>query len=137
MRMKLCHFFLAFATLSLAPLLPSCTYSQILNRQEDGMARLNNALANVQDKASADAAAPVVRQYGALLRKDMETLLSNGRPSLIQLALLRKTYQNSNMSFESKNALREFFRIYAQSYYGSTDLRQAFIDMLKSTPSAA
>ncbi len=132
--MKLRYLLLAAAVLCLAPVLPSCTYSQMISQHEDGMASLNKALAGVQDKATADAAARTVRQYGALLRQDMGALISNGRPSLIQLALLRKNYQSSNIKQESKNALREFFRIYSQGYYGSTSLRQAFIDMLKSTP---
>ncbi len=132
--MKFRYLFLALAALTVAPLMPSCTYSQMVMRQEDGMTKLNRALANVQDKASADAAAPVVQQYGSLLRQDMGTLISNGRPSLIQLALLKKTYQTSNISSESKSVLREFFRIYGQGYYGSTALRQAFITMLRATP---
>ncbi len=128
--MKFRYFILALAFITLTPVMPSCTYSQMLTRQEDGMVTLNKALASVQDKTSADAAAPVVRQYGALLRQDISTLIANGRPTLIQLALLRKSYQNSNIKQESKTALRELFRIYSQRYYGSTELRQAFIDAL-------
>ena len=139
LRMKILRFIIpVLLVLTLMPVLPSCTYSQILSHQEDGMAKLNSALAGVQDKATADAAAPVVRQYGTLLRQDISSLVSNGRPSLIQLALLKTTYQNSNIKQESKNTLREFFRIYGQSFYGSTELRQAVIDMLKTsvTPGA-
>ncbi len=134
--MKLRYLILALAALSMAPVLPSCTYSQMVVRQEDGMATLNRALANVQDKTTADAAVPAVRQYGSLLRQDISKLMANGRPSLIQLALLKKSYQNSNIKMESKNALRELFRIYGQGFYGSTELRQAFIDMLKPTSTA-
>ncbi len=130
--MKFYSLLLALATLTLLPTLPSCTYSQMVSRQEDGMAKLNRALANAQDKASADAAAPVVREYGSLLRSDIDKLVANGKPSLIQLALLRNSYQNSNLSAEAKSALREFFRIYGQSFYGSTELRQSFIDLLKA-----
>ncbi len=132
--MKSRYLILALATLCFAPMLPSCSpYSQMLIRQEDGMVQLNRALASVQDQASADAAAPVVQQYGSLLRQDIISLFSNGRPTLIQLLLLKNTYQNSNIKAESKSALREFFRIYGQSFYGSTALRQSFIDMLRST----
>ncbi len=132
--MKFRSLLLAAAVLSLAPALPSCVCQQIVTRQEDGMAKLNSALTKVQDKASADAAALAVSKYGTLLRRDMGTLLANGRPSLIQLALLKKTYQNSNIRLETKNALGEFFRIYGQGYYGSTTLRKAFIDMLRAAP---
>ncbi len=128
--MKFRYLILAVAALSFAPVLPSCTYSQMLTRQEDGMATLNRALAGVKDLATADAAAPAVRQYGSVLRQDISTLMSNGRPSLIQLAMLRNSYQNSNIKQESKNALRELFRIYGQSFYGSTALRQAVVDVL-------
>ncbi len=131
--MKLRYLILAMAALSLAPVLPSCTYSQMVARQEDGMVTLNRALTNVQDKATADAAAPAVRQYGALLRQDIVSLFSNGRPSLMQLLLLKNSYQNSNLKAESKTALREFFRIYSQGFYGSDELRQSFIDMLKGS----
>ncbi len=131
--MKTRFLILALAALSFAPLMPSCNpYSQMVARQEDGMAKLNSALANVQDRASADAAAPVVQQYGSLLRQDVISLFSNGRPSLMQLLLLKNSYQNSNIRTESKSALREFFRIYGQGFYGSTTLRQAFIDMLRN-----
>ncbi len=130
--MKFRYLILAMAALSVAPLLPSCTYSQMVTRQEDGMVTLNRALANVHDKTTADAAAPAVRQYGSLLRQDIVTLFSNGRPSLMQLLLLKNSYQNSNLKAESKTALREFFRIYSQSFYGSEELRQSFIDMLKA-----
>ncbi len=131
--MKFRYLILAMAALSVAPVLPSCTYSQMLTRQEDGMAQLNAALAGVKDKATADAAAPVVRQYGSVLRQDVSTLLSNGSPSLLQLAMLKNSYQNSNIKQESKNALGELFRIYGQGFYGSTELRQAFIDILTNT----
>ncbi len=129
--MKFHYLLLAVATLSLAPVLPSCMYSQMLNRQEDGMATLNRTLASVQDKATADAAAPAVRQYGAVLRQDIGKIFANGRPSLIQLAMLKNSYQNSNIKQESKSALGELFRIYSQGFYGSTELRQAFLDLLK------
>ncbi len=132
--MKLRYLILAVAALGVAPMmLPSCTYSNVLIRQESGMVKLNRALANVKDKATADAAAPVVRQYGAQLKQDIMTLLSNGRPSLIQLAMLRATYQNSNIRQESKNALRELFRVYGQSFYGSAALRQAFMTAVLGT----
>ncbi len=125
---------LALAVLSLAPVLPSCSFSQVAQRQEKGLVRLNRSLASVQDRRTADAAAPVVREYGALLRADINELNPNGMASLIQLARLRKTYMNSNISLEAKGSLREFFRIYGQRYYGSTTLRQAFIDILKPAP---
>ncbi len=133
--MKFYYSLLALAALSIAPVLPSCTYSQMVTRQEDGMTKLNRALANVKDAAPANAAAPGESQDGSLLRQDISSLLSNGRPSLIQLALLKNSYQNSNLKQESKSALTEFFRIYGQSFYGSTTLRQSFIDMLKPTSS--
>ncbi len=134
--MKLRYLLLALAALSFAPVLPSCTYSQILNRQENGIAILNRTLAAVQNRTTADAAAPVVRQYGSVLRQDISTLLSNGRPSLIQLAMLKNSYQNSNIKQESKEALRELFRIYGQSFYGSTSLRQAVVDVLLNNNSS-
>ncbi len=131
--MKFRYLILAVAALSFAPVLPSCTYSQMLSRQEDGMAKLNATLAGVNSLATADAAAPVVRQYGGQLRQDISTLISNGRPSLLQLAMLRNSYQNSNIKQESKNALTELFRIYGQSFYGSTALRQAVVEGLLSS----
>ena len=135
--MKLYPLILALATLTPLPTLPSCTYSMMVHRQENGLAKLHRALANAQDKASADAAAPAVREYGSLLRSDIDTLIANGKPSLIQLALLRNSYQNSNLSAEAKSTLHEFFRIYGQSFYGSTELRQAFIDMLLAETTSA
>ncbi len=129
--MKLHYLILAVAALGVAPvMLPSCTYSNVLIRQESGMAKLNRTLAGVKDKATADAAAPVVRQYGTQLKQDVAAILSNGKPSLIQLAMLRASYQNSNIKQESKNALRELFRVYGQGFYGSTDLRQAFMTVV-------
>ncbi len=135
--MEFRYLLLAAAALSLAPVLPSCTYSQMLSRQEDGMAKLNTTLASVNSLTTADAAAPVVRQYGAELRQDINTLVTNGRPSLLQLAMLRNSYQNSNIKQESKDALRELFRIYGRSFYGSTALRQAVVDVLLNASAAA
>ncbi len=129
--MKFSHLILALALFSLVPTLPSCTYSQVLHRQENGMALLREALVQANNKSSADVAAIAVRRYGSLLHEDLNTLLDNGRPSFIQLAMLRKSYQNSAISAEAKGVLREFFRLYSQGFYGSTELRQAFLDMLK------
>ncbi len=97
------------------------------------MAALRESLVHVNDKATADAAATTVTRYGSLLRSDIQTILGNGRPSLLQLAMLRKSYQNSAISAEAKGVLREYFRISSQGYYGSNTLRQSFIDMLKSS----
>ncbi len=135
--MKFRYLFLALSALCVAPLLPSCTYSQILQRQENGIASLNRVLAGVQDKTSADAAAPAVRLYGSELRQDISTLISNGRPSLVQLAMLKQSYQNSNIKQESKSALSELFRLYGQGFYGSTELRQAFLDTLLNSNSTS
>ncbi len=133
--MKFRYLILVLAALSVSPLLPSCTYSQILHRQEDGLATLNRTLSAVQNKTTADAAAPVVRQYGSELRQDISTLISNGKPNLVQLALLKQSYQNSNIKQESKNVLAQFFRIYGQGFYGSTELRQACLDVMLNTSS--
>ncbi len=126
---------IALAALSLVPLLPSCTYSQVLHRQENGMALMREALVHVNDRASADAAATTVDRYGNQLRSDIGTILGNGRPSLLQLAMLRKSYQNSSISTEAKGVLREYFRIASQGYYGSDSLRQSFLNMLKGNRS--
>ncbi len=128
--MKLRFLFLALAALTLAPVLPSCTYSQVLHNQENNMAMLNRTLANVQDKTTADAAAPVVRMCGSELRQDISKIVANGKPNVVQLAMLKQSYQNSNIKAESKSALTQLFRIYGQGFYGSTELKQAFLDML-------
>ncbi len=129
--MKSLPLILALAALSLVPVLPSCTYTQVLERQEDGMAMLSESLVQVSDKASADAAADAVRRYGHLLRSDISTLLGAGRPSLLQLAQLRYRYKDSSLNADAKSVLREYFRIFSRQYYGSTALRQAFSDMMK------
>jgi len=127
----------ALATLSTLSLLPSCTYSQIVNRQEDGLASLTQTLSGVRDKASADAAAPAVRNYGSLLLSDVKTITANGRPSLLELLMLKNSYQNSTLKQQSKSCLAQVFRIAAQRYYGSDELRSAFVQTLCSGNSRA
>ncbi len=128
--MKFRYLILAMAALSVAPVLPSCTYSQILERQEDSMVTLNRVLSNVHDKTTADAAAPVVRLYGSQLRQDISKIVSNGKPNLVQLAMLKQSYQSSNIKAESKSVLTQLFRIYGQGFYGSTELKQAVLELL-------
>lgn len=122
----------ALAALSSLSVLPSCTYSRIVNRQEDGLATLSQTLSGVNDKASADAAAAAVRNYGSLLMGDVKTITANGRPSLIELLMLKNSYQNSSLKQQSKACLSQVFRIAAQRYYGSDELRSAFVQMLRS-----
>lgn len=122
----------ALAALSSFSVLPSCTYSQVVNRQEDGLATLTQKLAQVNDKASADAAAPAVRAYGSLLMSDVRTITANGRPSLIELLMLKNSYRNSTLKQQSKSCLAQVFRIVANRYYGSDELRSAFVQMLRT-----
>lgn len=122
----------AVAALSAVSFIPSCTYSQVVNRQEDGLTTLTNRLMQVNDRASADAAAPAVRAYGQLLMSDVRTITANGRPSLMELLVLKSSYQNSNLKAQSKSCLAQFFRIAANRYYGSEELRSAFTQMLRS-----
>ncbi len=127
----------ALALLACAPLATSsCSYSQVLHRQESGLAKLRSSLAQAQDRASADAAALAVDRYGSLLHEDLRTLVSNGRPSLIQLALLKNSYMDSAISAEAKGALAEFFRLYGQGFYGSSALRQAFLNVIRGCRTA-
>lgn len=125
------------AALPLLSTLPSCTYSQVVHRQEDGLATLAQTLSGVSDKASADAAAPAVRNYGSLLMSDVKNVLANGSPSLIELLMLKNSYQNSTLKQQSKACLSQVFRIAAQRYYGSDELRSAFVNMLRSGDSPA
>lgn len=107
--------------------MPSCTYSNALQRQESGLAALNRSLSAVQDQASADAAASAVRLYGSQLSSDLNILFKNGKPSLLELLMLRNSYQNSNISTEGKNVLGQLIRIGSNGFYNSTDLRNATI----------
>lgn len=122
----------ALATFPTLSILPSCTYSQIVNRQEDGLATLAQTLSGVTDKASADAAAPAVRNYGSLLMSDVQTITANGCPSLLELLMLKNSYRNSTLKQQSKTCLSQVFRIAAQRYYGSDELRSAFVQVLRS-----
>lgn len=107
--------------------MPSCTYSNALQRQESGLAALNRSLSAVQDQASADAAASAVRLYGSQLASDLNILFKNGKPSLLELLMLKNSYQNSNISTEGKNVLGQLIRIGSNGFYNSTDLRNATI----------
>lgn len=105
----------------------SCTYSNALQRQESGLAALNRSLSAVQDQASADAAASAVRLYGNQLASDLNVLFQNGKPSLLELLMLKNSYQSSNISTEAKNVLGQLIRIGSNGFYNSTDLRNATV----------
>lgn len=121
--------YLLLALGMLAPLatMTGCTYSQVLNRQESALARLNRSLAAVHDRASAQAAIPAVNRYGRVLSEDLNTLFANGKPTWLELLMLKNSYQNSNISSEAKTSLREIFRIAQANFYGCTELRNAMI----------
>ena len=123
------------AILSLAALLaalPSCQsyYGQTIARQTDGLTLLNDALSNVNDKATADAAALEVDRYGTLLMQDIRGLLAHGKPNLLELYLLKNSYQDSNLKPMAKATLAQLFRLYGQGFYGSAALRQSFVNQL-------
>lgn len=105
----------------------SCTYSNALQRQESGLAALNRSLSTVQDQATADAAASAVRLYGSQLASDLNILFKNGKPSLLELLMLKNSYQNSNISTEGKNVLGQLIRIGSNGFYNSTELRNATV----------
>lgn len=107
--------------------LPNCTYSNALQRQESSLAALNHSLAAVQDQASADAAASAVRLYGSQLASDLNLLFDHGKPSMLELLMLKNSYQSSNISTEGKNVLGQLIRIGSNGFYNSTSLRNATI----------
>ena len=112
--------------------LPSCQsyYGQTISRQTDGLTLLNAALGNVHDKTSADAAAIEVDRYGTLLMQDVRGLLAHGKPNLLELYLLKNSYQDSNLKPMAKQTLAQLFRLYGQGFYGSAALRQSFVNQL-------
>lgn len=127
--------FTAAATISAIALLTtlsSCQsyYGQTISRQTDGLALLNAALSQVNDKTAADAAAAEVDRYGTLLMQDIRGLFAHGKPGLLELYLLKNNYRNSNLKPMAKETLTQIFRLYGQGFYGSSALRQSFINQL-------
>lgn len=110
--------------------LTSCTLSHLMQQQENGLAVLNASLATVHDRDTADAAAPAVRRYGAQLAADLKTLYENGRPTFLQLLMLRESYQSSNISQEARTSLDHLVRICSSGFYGSTALSDAIFQVI-------
>ncbi len=115
-----------------AALLSSCQtfYTQMASREADGLSRLHAALAGVNDRESADRAAAAVDEYGSILMQDVQGLLSQGRPSLLELYLLKNNYRNSDLKPVAQQTLAELFRLYRNNFYGSAALRGAFVSQL-------
>ena len=51
----------------------------------------------------------------------------SGKPSLLELLMLKNSYQSSNISTEAKNVLGQLIRIGSNGFYNSTDLRNATV----------
>lgn len=112
----------------------SCSsfYGSLVKNEAKSIEELNQILATVNNKESADAAAPLITKHGQALSEVIGQAFSNGKPSLLELWRMKNQLEADSTKSAAQNLLSEYVRLSISGFYGSTALKDAFYNQFMS-----
>ena len=125
-------------SLLLCPLsLSQCSsfYGSLVDNQVQNLAALNEVLSQVNNKESADAAAPLLQKCGGEISSAVAGIMKNGQPNLLELWRMKNQLESSQTTSTAQQLVIQYIRLMMADFYGSTELKNAFAQQI-STMSA-
>lgn len=117
----------------------SCSsfYGNLVDNQVKKLQDLTNELAQVNDKASADAMVPKVSEYGAAFGEVFKGVSTNGNPSWLELYRMKSQLESDSTKGTTVSFLTQIARLNINNFYGSQELKDSIWNQYVAARQAA
>lgn len=137
---KLLFLLTLFCGLAATPLTTtSCSsfYGTLVSDQATQLNNLSQLLSQVNDLNSANAAAPQLDQYGLAFGEVFKGIAKAGQPSILELLRMKSQLEDSDTSDAVKNIIGQYIRLSMANFYGSSALKNSFMQQIGNIQKAA
>lgn len=110
-----------------AVMLASCSsfYGNLVNNEVQRLQDLTKELSLVNDRASADAMAPRISEYGSAFGEAFQGITVNGKPSWLEMYRIKTQLEKDSTRSSATEFMGQIIRLNTKQFYGSQALKDA------------